>query len=304
MPAITDARDKAISIVKSKGPILPYQIAKEIHSDLIIASAYLSELASKGIVKISNIKVGGSPLYYAPGQEPKLQNFSSNLGEKERKAYDLLKEKKVLEETSLTPVIRVALRDIKDFAVPLNVSQNSKIFVFWKWYLLSNKEAEPIINGILNSIVEQKIQQLQPTQQPIEQKPIEQTLQKQEKKPETQTEIKQPQKGEAKDKSDILYNTTIKFFSRNEINVKNFEIIKKNSEIDFVIEVPSAFGNLTYLCKTKDKKKVSHTDLNNAFVEGQMKKLPVMFLSTGELSKKAEELLKRELKGLKFVNLK
>ena len=40
MPEVTDSREKVISIVKSKGPILPFQIAKEINSNLLIASAH------------------------------------------------------------------------------------------------------------------------------------------------------------------------------------------------------------------------------------------------------------------------
>ncbi|MBI5397830.1 hypothetical protein HZB03_00035, partial [Candidatus Woesearchaeota archaeon] len=39
-------------------------------------------------------------------------------------------------------------------------------------------------------------------------------------------------------------------------------------------------------------------DLSSAYVQGQIKKLPVLFLTTGELSKKAEDLASREFKSM------
>ena len=88
--------EKILSIVKTKGPILPVGIAKEINTNILMASAYLSELVSNKKIKITYIKVGGSPLYYVDGQEHKIQNFQGNLHEKESKTYDLLKKNKLL----------------------------------------------------------------------------------------------------------------------------------------------------------------------------------------------------------------
>src|SRR3989338_1626763 len=117
-------RDDVISLVKSKGPILPSHVAKAINTNIIMASAYLSELVASKIINISNTKVGGSPLYYAPGQEAQLLKFADNLNEKERRALELLKSSSVLRDSSLTPLMRVALREIKDFAFPLQVNVN------------------------------------------------------------------------------------------------------------------------------------------------------------------------------------
>jgi len=85
-------RDDVIGLVRSKGPILPSHVAKAINTNIIMASAYLSELVASKIINISNTKVGGSPLYYAPGQEASLLKFADNLNEKERRALELLKE--------------------------------------------------------------------------------------------------------------------------------------------------------------------------------------------------------------------
>ena len=65
------------------------------------------------------------------------------------------------------------------------------------------------------------------------------------------------------------------------------------------MKVPSAVGDLEYYCKAKSKKKITEIDLNAVFVQGQLKKLPVLFLITGDLTKKAQELLTTELnKGI------
>src|SRR3989338_4968630 len=119
--------DKICELIRNTGPILPLQAAKLINSDTIIASAHLSDLVATKRLKISHVKVGGSPVYYLPGQEPSLQNFTNQLNEKEKRAYELLREKKILQDTELEPLFRVALRNLKDFAVPLTVKENDLI---------------------------------------------------------------------------------------------------------------------------------------------------------------------------------
>jgi len=354
-----ETRERIISFVKSKGPVLPYQIGKEIKTDIIMASAHLSELVSSNILKISNTKVGGSPLYYIKGQENLLQKYSSNLHEKERRAYEFLSQKKVLEDSSLEPLTRVALREIKDFAVQLNIRTQSKNFIFWKWYLCSDEEAGAMIKSFLENADEQS-QKIQ-THNEIEIGPeksaeavIEQKTQQEQKESiaagaiteknnegynEKELEVKMEAKQEMQQKAEVkvdntaipqkppvlqsklkttasehtkaakqdikddLYSSLISFFGKNSIEVLSFEIIKKNSDIEFIVEIPSAFGNLQYYCKSKNKKRISDSDLSNAYVKGQLKKLPVLFLSKGELSKKAEEMLKSELKGINFKKL-
>ena len=68
----SDSRDKALSIVKTKGPVLPGQVNKELNMNVLFASAVLSELVDSKLIKLSHAKIGGSPVYYAVGQEPRL----------------------------------------------------------------------------------------------------------------------------------------------------------------------------------------------------------------------------------------
>ena len=164
-----ETRDKILEIVKAKGPVLPVQISKEIGSNILMASAHLAELTASNRLKISRIKVGGSPLYYLPGQESMLQKFIDGMNDKEKKAFDLLQQSVILRDIEQEPVIRVALREIKDFAIPLNVNHNNNKEIFWKWYLTNNEEAEQLIKSKLD------------VQKPIEKKIEKEVIQEQQK---------------------------------------------------------------------------------------------------------------------------
>jgi len=308
-------RDRILEFVKIKGPVLPVQISKDIGSNILMASAHLAELTASNKLKISTIKVGGSPLYYLPGQEHMLQKYTSNMNDKEKKAFDLLNQNKILSDAEQEPVIRVALREIKDFAIPLNVNYNGKKEVFWKWYLLSNEEAEILIKSKLNLIEKKEEKQAeQKVQSKTEQAPVKDETNKieqqqkklkedpAEKAQETLNE-KPKEKPRKYDTQDLFFKDITRFFEKNKISVISSETIKKNSEIDFIVEIPSVVGNLQYYCKAKNKKKISDSDLSNAYVRGQLKRLPVLVLSYGELSPKAQGILSKELNNLTFKKI-
>lgn len=82
------------------------------------------------------MRVGNSPIYLIQGQEPQLEKFSNYLKSKEKEAFLLLQEKKFLKDSEQTPAIRVALREIKDFAFPFK--RNGEIF----WRYLTAQESE------------------------------------------------------------------------------------------------------------------------------------------------------------------
>jgi len=305
-----DTRDKILEFVKAKGPILPVQISKEIGTNILMASAHLAELTASHKLKISAIKVGGSPLYYLAGQEAMLQKFTANMNDKEKKAFDLLSQNKVLRDSEQEPVMRVALREIRDFAIPLNVNYNNNREIFWKWHLTANDDAEQLIKSKLgiekpaeNKAEEKAKEEIQKEElkeeikEKIEEKPA-QSVQKQLKE-----KPKELRKYKPRDKEDNFLKDIMKFFEKNKINAISSETIKKDSEIDFVVEIPSVVGNLQYYCKAKNKKRINDSDLSNAFVKGQFKKLPVIFLSNGELSAKAQEMIGKELGNLKFKRM-
>ena len=311
--------EQILDLVKQKGPILPVHVSKQINDNLLMTSARLSELLSNKKLKISSIKVGGSPLYYVDGQESRLQDYADNLGSKEKEAYKLLKEKKVLRDLVLEPAIRVALRMIKDFSIQLQVNYLDKTEIFWKWYLTQNSEAQEIINEALSKkeAIKQgpietqkddpaKKYQTSTNVEKQETRPIQAIKQDAAKTPlldktskiadKTKEElIKKPR--QTTDRNYLL-NKTNSFFSRNKINKVDEKEIKKNLEMDFIVELETSIGKAKYFCKSKNRKKISESDLSTAMIQAQSKGLPLIFITTGKISKKAMEMLNTDFKNI------
>lgn len=284
---------KVLEHIRFRGPIIPVQISKQIGSNILFAGAILSELSSNGKLKISNAKIGGSPVYYLPGQESRLNILYGYLHEREKHAYDILKEKKVLRDKELQPVERVALREIKDFAYPIQTNDE----IFWRWHLLNQEEAMIIIDQLLNQ--EKSIQQtisekrIEIEQQIKEKEPIRETI-----TPEIKVEIKkeifkQPEtkkKVKREDKEDFI-NTLKNYFSEKRIKIIEENVVKKDKEFDYIIEVPSPIGNVRFFLSAKNKKKINDADLSLIHNKSQLKKLPLMILTNGELTKQAKEYI-------------
>jgi len=330
-------RDAIIGIIRRKGPVLPVQVSKELKTSILFGSAMLSELVSAKLLKVSKVKIGGSPLYYLPEHVSRLQDFAKHLPGKEKEAYDLLKEKKVLRDASQEPAIQVALKNMKDFAWPLNATIGDKKELFWKWFLIENEEATDVIKKILGikeqkeikkeekitkeapkvvkeekKVVEEKKvekkeepkvelkkeieKKIEPKVQKIERKSIVEE-QKEEIKPEEHKPILKPEP------QDDFLMSILGYFNTNNIKVLNKSIIKRNSEIDFDIELQSAVGVLKYYCKAKSKKRVNDGDLSSAYVQGHLRKLPVLFLSYGEPTKRAKEMLNKEFQNIVYKKI-
>ena len=132
----SEIKEKILLTFKSRGPCLPVEIAKETGLSILFASAFLSEFLSEKKIKISDMKVGGSPLYFLSGQEPMLEKYSNYLKSKEKDAFILLKEKKILEDKKQEPSIRVALREIKDFAIPFRKNEE----IYWRYFVFPEED--------------------------------------------------------------------------------------------------------------------------------------------------------------------
>ncbi len=277
-------KDKIKELIQQKGPCLPSDIYKELETNILFASAMLGELVSAGMLKVTNLKRASSPYYYLEEHKEKLQNISHFLNEKDKITYNLIKEKGILKDSDQSPLIRVALRAIKDFAKPLQINHNDETLLFWKWYLLPDKEAEEKIKASLGVLKQKPLDKKQPIPKPT---------QKRETKPKATTNT-----------PSFFLDQINKYFNKNNITVVNQEgTNKRKTEIDFIIELPSAVGNLQYYCKAKNKKKINDSDLASAFVQGQQKKLPVLVLITGEMTKKAQEMLNKEFQRIKVHKL-
>jgi len=133
---VSEVKKRILEFLNNNGPSLPVPIAKHIGLQPMFASAILSELLNEKRIKTSSMKIGTSPLYLIPGQEYKLEAFTENLGGVEKEAYLLLKDNRLIEDQAQEPRIRVALRGLKDFAIPTQM--NDKLF--WKYFTVSNNK--------------------------------------------------------------------------------------------------------------------------------------------------------------------
>ncbi len=395
---ITD-QEKILNYLKFTGPTTPSRISKNIKQELLFTSAHLSDLRSQGKIKISYLKIGGSPLYFLAGQEDQLyQNAPGNINQKDLEVLNILREKKILAEASLDLLGRVAIRGLKDFAIPLHVTLDGKTGLFWKWHLLSTEEASQLISEMVAKILNQSapVQPKVEVQIPvpevvntsvetlkaevvspispileIKEKETEETKEKESKqkkefketrvigekakksiKKEEQKKIKEIEEEEKEnlvEKSKINLEKEVKtipnlkeikpietelkenkpiekteiqeslgkeieedknkikrkkkdieeellpivedFFNNLKINIEYKEILRKNAELNLLVIVPSVVGKIKYFCKVKNKAKCDEKDVSAAYMEAQMKKLPLLFIYTNEITKKAEEVL-------------
>lgn len=299
MPAIL-ITDRVKQIVRMRGPVIPSQISKEIGTNILMASAILSELASSNHVMISSVKVGGTPLYYVAGQEAKLQNYLTSLHPKEKEAFEKLKSEGVIRDAGQDPATRVALRQIKDFAKAIEVNMDGTVELFWKWYLLDDAQAEQAVKKALG-IAPEPPPSPAPPQQPIQ---PQQTVQPQKAEIPQQTlqDAIKPEAGSKKQpkprgptQAALEFSTSVKeFFSKNSISVESEGELAK-SQAEFAVSLPSPVGSLRYYCIAQNKKSCTDADISSAIVQGQLRKLPVLLLTKGELTKKARELLSKDI---------
>ena len=107
------------------------------------------------------------------------------------------------------------------------------------------------------------------------------------------------------EKSDSDFESIIiQYLKKKEIKILDKVAIAKNKELNFTVQIPSNAGDLTYFVKARYKKSLSEGDLLLAFTEGQNLKLPTLYLSSGDITKKAREYMIKNLKGMNFIKIK
>ncbi len=324
--------DQLLEIVKRRGPVVPSDVSKEINQNLMFTSAMLSELSARKQVKVSHLKVGGgSPLYYTPEQQKDLVRFLRHLDPKEQEIVKRLEQAKVLRDIDLGPLQRVALRQTKDFAVPLEVQMDGQTEIFWKYFMTSDDEAIPMIKRIVEPPKPQVQETLPPRlQEPLPSKaqvpearaqqptPVvqekrqdtkqsilaEQDLQNKMPEPAPQPKTRAPRSKTPKDDGPSPFFTQISNYCESKgIQVIEHKTIRRDKEYEFTLNVPSPVGQVTFHAVAKRKKSLNESDLSTLYVTAQSLHLPILVITDGEVSKKAEPLLGKELRNLSVVRL-
>jgi len=276
-------KDKILFILKSRGPSLPVHIAKEMGLSILFASVFLSELVSEKQIKTSHMKVGNSPIYFLMGQEFLLEKFSQYLHSKEKEAFLLLKENKILKDKTQEPAITVALRAIKDFAIPFEKNEE----IFWRYFSVDEKEFKKT-----EKIPVQKIKET------TKQKPKELNIF-------DKPSIKSPTKSakrKNKEKSEFVI-TVLNSLKQNNIELSE-EIEIKKKEFIGTAKIHTNLGKIEVLIIGKDKKKITENDLQIVAQKSNVNKKIALFISSGELDKKALKFLEEYKNIIKFLNLK
>ncbi len=273
-------KEKIITFIRLRGPSLPVHISKETGLSILFASAFLSELFHEKKIKISNLKIGSSPLYFIPGQESQLEKFSNYLKSKEKEAFIILKEKKFLKDADQEPSIRVALREIKDFAIPFKREEE----IYWRYFIIPETELKN---------EQKKENQDKGKELGIFDKKSSETL-------ETKKIIKKksPKKKAAtsKKRDDNFFNKIKEFLNNKNIEIRDIQGFDKNSLTLKVNE-----NNEERLLIAYNKKRIIDTDLIRAHKKALDQKLPYILLSLGEPPKKLNDLI-LAIKDLSEIN--
>jgi hypothetical protein len=306
LEGVSRSKDKILSTLRLKGPCLPVQISKEIDFSPLFASAFLSELKSEGKVKISNMRVGSSPLYFLEGQEHMLDKFSGYLNHREKEAFALLREKLVLADSEQSPVMRVALRAIKDFAHPVKLRVDGESKHYWKYFSMSDEQVSGIVKkGIKSMKVTSPKQQIVPKETPIKQTVREEVVVKKE---EPIRQIVEEERPLAEKKKVKVQESEFVINVKDYLRAKDIEILEvfaeRKRDFEGRIRIDTLLGKQEFYLVAKDKKSVSSDDFSVALQKGQSEKMLAVLMSTGELNKGGREHLEQWGNLVKWEKLK
>jgi len=267
---VNAVRNKIEQSLKAK-PNYANNLSLELGIPSMIISAVLSEMAREKTVKASWFKVGSGPVYYTEESKAGLENFLQCLASKEKEVFHILKQKGIVKDSDAEPAHRVALRSMKDFAVPIKATINGEEIFFWKFFTLSDEQLHEKLAAL--EIKKEKKKEAKIEEVKAEVKEVKEVKEIKEVPVKT-AKIK-------KKKEDGMTDGLKKWISENNL--------KMLDESNMIVESSSSVGNIRLLLVMKSKKTITEEDVILAYHQGQEKKLPVLFLADGKLAKKAEE---------------
>lgn len=247
-------KEKIMSFLRNNGPSIPIKIGKEIEQNGLFTSAFLSELLSEKRINMSNMRVGSSSIYFIPGQEKGLENYIQHLKPREREAFELLKTNKILEDRKQEPAIRVALRSIKDFAIPIQREEE----LFWKYFQANDEEIK----------IPERIPETIQKENPIQQR----------------ANILETKKEDEEELSEKVrkYIADFKIKLLEEIEVKKRDYLG-------IARIQSEVGEMEILIIGKSKKSLTKKDLEKFIEETKKHRRASLVLIDGEIHKNSKE---------------
>lgn len=284
-------RERILEIIKAKGPSLPVHLARTLQVQPLFISAFLSEMFGDQKVLMSSLKVGSSSLYYFQGQEAQLENFVQHLNQREREAFELLKKFRFLEDSAQEPVVRVALRALKDFAFPVSMNIRGESKLFWRFYSVPeeelinsfNKPASKFQNVVRKNQPEKKVENVS-----IDELATEKIK---EEKEENILPVKKVKKEKIEGDSQFL-NKIKKILGERKIEIVEI-FSEKKKELHAKVSADGLFGKQEFYFVAKDKKKVQEDDIAAVLQKAQAERMPAFFIANGDIHKDAKEYLEK-----------
>ena len=259
------------------------------------------------------MKIGSSPLYLIPGQEARLDTFTDNLTGVEKEAYIKLKDNKFLEDQTQEPKLRVALRGLKDFAIPIQL--NNKLY--WKYFTSSSEKIKQALEDegeiavgerVVGQQIWEDIKKEQPKIEPAEikskQEKIVHILTTEAENTSKQAPLKMEKIFEeevviAKEAPKEIKQTKIKKLTEKDLFLEQVKriLVSKNIEILEIIQ----FDKKQVIAKARvqvdktcilffiDKKRPDEKDLLRAYKKSQEYKLPYYIVTQTQPQKKLKE---------------
>jgi hypothetical protein len=274
---LNEKEEKIMQLVRMSGPTLPNAVAKQLNTEIYLASAILSGLVQNGHLKLSSRRIGSSPLYYVPGQENRVrERLHKELNELEKKTLERVKDLKVAFTEELYPQERFLVNELKDFVEALTLNSDGQELKLWKHYSVSQDE--------LNSIINSKLHKIEPKQE-LTQLEVQQTLPQPVQQPQSVEEIKplsiftDPPKQESVEtskpkrvrkehipKQDSEFEKKVHEY----LKEKKIEIIStkgKKGEAIHEASLPTALGAQNLLIKISSKPNVAESEISTFYTE-------------------------------------
>ncbi|OGJ16542.1 hypothetical protein A3K74_00355 [Candidatus Pacearchaeota archaeon RBG_13_33_26] len=268
-------KEKIISFIQLRGPSLPVHIAKETGLSILFASAFLSELFNEKRINISNLKVGSSPLYFISGQEPQLEDFSRYLKSKEKEAFLFLKEKRILRDSELHPAIRVALREIKDFAIPFRKGEE----VYWRYFTIPEEEIRIVDNKPEEKDIIEIFEKKDSDKIEKEQKP------EKKKKPGQIKQDKKKNQKKDKKKDENFFNRIKEFLDKKGVEILDIKDFKNDEAI---LKIKRKEEEILFVF---NKKKITEKEILRAYKKASEMGMKYSILSFGETPKRLSDFI-------------
>ena len=325
--------DKVYDIVR-KEPVLPVEVASKLGVDSFLARAYLTQLVDSGKIRITQETVVGIPVYFVSGQELLANSKIKKLVESSKPTPKTFAPPT---QTGKSPEIdkkraefKARLEEIEK-REQLDKERKAKARPKPKPKLVKPKEPEvpdvgeepepvttinvPITVGVEAEIEEPK-QEARAERGSAGPSGTSSALEK--PKPSLlKAQAEQSSDGPSKIVTDFareakkfitgepssLVDTSLAWLSGVGASIENKELRKRGKEATIIANVPSGIGKMKFLIFVINKKTISESDLSLAYSEGVQKKLPVLILSRGKLSKIAQNY-KQVISGVvKFKQL-